>query len=97
MKKTLIGLSALVILSFAVLLFVNAKSVTFKTKKACTESVVKCAEASDCTGVKCEKAGTADCDPATCPKGKDCPKAKEDCKMQAASTGCQKTCPMAVK
>lgn len=108
MKKVLIGLSALVMLSFAVLLFVNAKSATLKSKKAATEAVAKCAATGECAGVKCEKAAcnqtTCDqakcdkkCDPATCPKAQTCPGLKEGCAKQTASSGCKSKCPMAQK
>ena len=93
MKKAIIGLSALVILSFVVLLFVNAHAGNPKAMKAETEVSVKCSSSESCAGVKCEKIV---CDPAKCPEGKcdiaTCPKANASgCRMKAAATtGCVK-------
>ena len=46
MKKTIIGISVLVILSFIVLLFVNAQNTLQNAKKTATEVSVNCANCS---------------------------------------------------
>ena len=105
MKKAIIGLSALVIFSFVVLLFVNAQTDAPKGKKAQTEVTAKCCpSATACPKAAQASAGCAEkkeiacdpekckelgCDPATCPKAK-----AEGCKMQASAPACGKPCPM---
>ncbi len=103
MKKAIIGLSALVILSFVVLMFVNAQTDAPKGKKEQTEATAKCCPAStDCPKAAQASAGCAvsnpekckelGCDPATCPKAK-----AEGCKMQAAAPACGKQCPLSAQ
>jgi hypothetical protein len=70
MKKLIIGLSGVVILSLAVVLFVSAKGKTDEGKKAQTEmskDCSKCPSASTCTEATAEK--TAAETKACCPSG----------------------------
>jgi hypothetical protein len=91
MKKVIIGLSGLVILAFAVILFVNAQSGPQEVKKAATEvskDCAKCPTAATCakmtdakgpsTTVTATATATAKCDPAKCKEAKcDMTKCKE--------------------
>lgn len=102
MKKVIIGLSGIVILAFAVILFVNAKSSTTEVKKAATEvskDCANCPSAATCTSMtesktaaSCDmtKCKDAKCDPAKCKEGKcDPAKCTGTCDMK---TGEAKTC-----
>lgn len=79
MKKAIIGLSGLVILVFAVILFVNAQNSSREVKKTATEvsmNCAKCPSASACTIMGETK--TSACDTAKCKQGKcDMAKCKE--------------------
>ena len=90
MKKVIIGLSSVIILAFAVILFVNAQSGPQEVKKAATEvskDCGKCPSATTCTKVSGPNAtetktasatATATCDPAKCKEAKcDMTKCKE--------------------
>jgi hypothetical protein len=101
MKKTIIGLSSVVLLSLAVLLFINARVSPCETEKLATEI---CAPNSSCTQsatcvmdekaacdpAKCEQIG---CDKTTCQAGKCDP---STCTVAIAATtalkGCAETC-----
>ena len=111
MKKVIIGLSSLIILSFVVLLFVNAGVSPQEVKKASMETCAAgkaCHPSSACTmsGDKtaCDKAKCKEmgCDEAKCKSGKcDPATCKTACtetkKETTAATGCTKTCPMQAK
>lgn len=76
MKKVIIGLASLVILSFIVILFINAQNNSQEVKKAGTEISAKCGKCP--TASACTKTGetrTATCDPAKC-KEASCDKSK---------------------
>jgi hypothetical protein len=76
MKKIIIGLSALVILSFVVILVINAQNNSQEVKKAATEVSAKCAKCP--TASACTKTGetkTTKSDPAKC-KDAGCNKSK---------------------
>jgi hypothetical protein len=102
MKKIIIGLSGLVLISFVVILFVNAEISTKEVKKStkeCTMVSAKCASTATCDSAKCKEMG---CDPAKCKEGKCDPAsckasiAGGKCVMASkASSGCPATCPMA--
>jgi hypothetical protein len=92
MKKAIIGLSSVIILAFAIILFVNAQSGPQEVKKAATEvskDCAKCPSAATCTKVSGPNAtatasatststSTATCDPAKCKAaGCDMTKCKE--------------------
>ena len=89
MKKVIIGLSGLVILAFAVILFVNAQSGPQEVKKAATEvsaDCAKCPTAATCTkmtetngpATSASATTTTTCDPAKCKEAKcDMTKCKE--------------------
>lgn len=107
MRKAIIGLSALVILSFIVLLFVNAHAASFKSKKADTEISAgcgNCPSAATCTSKTacCDGTGKNMGDPAKCKEMKcdqaNCPEAKgSGCPMMqktTATSGCGKSCPL---
>jgi hypothetical protein len=71
MKKIIIGLSGMVVLAFAVILFVNAQNSTQGEKKAASEvsaNCAKCPSATACTAMSGTK--TVACDPAKCKEGK---------------------------
>ncbi len=81
MKKLIIGISALVILSFVVISAVNGQNDQKKDKKAKTEAVKdcsKCPSAASCEMAAGEapvpgsqaKHSCANCDPAKCKEGK---------------------------
>jgi hypothetical protein len=89
MKKIIIGLSSIIILALAVILFTNARNENTEVKKAATEvskdyakcpSASKCANMTDTKSAACEmtKCKEAKCDPATCKK--NCADAKGDMK-----------------
>jgi hypothetical protein len=96
MKKLIIGLSAIIMLTLVVVLFVNAKNSPQDVKKAATEQkadCAKCPSASACGTMadtkKTEAKTTCDpakckekgCDPAKCKEGKcDAATCKTDCK-----------------
>lgn len=79
MKKAIIGLSGLVILSFVVILFINAQNNSQEVKKTKTEISACCAKsasAKECTKTAETKAVV--CDPAKCKEaGCDMSKCKE--------------------
>jgi hypothetical protein len=92
MKKVLIGLSGVVILSLAVVLFVNAKPSQQDVKKAATEvskDCAKCPSAATCTTMKETKSAT--CDMTKCKDGKcDMTKCKEGkCDPATCKTKCE--------
>ena len=105
MKKAIIGLSGLVILSFVVLLFVNAQNSPDGAKKAATEVSANCAKCPStaacttmgeaktaaCNPAKCKEMG---CDPAKCKEGKcDPATCKATCTATAAKGGMKGTAP----
>lgn len=79
MKKVIIGLSGIVILAFAVILFVNAQNSSKGVTKAATEvskDCAKCPSASTCNKMGVTTAAV--CDTAKCKEGKcDMAKCKE--------------------
>ena len=91
MKKVIIGLSAIFISAFVVIMVVNAQNGRQENKKACTEMSKDCskcpkasacekmAEGKTCDPAKCKEMG---CDPAKCKEGK-CDKAT--CKTACAT------------
>ncbi len=94
MKKVIIGISALVILSFVVISAVSAQNDQKKEKKARTEAVKdcsKCPSAATCEMAAGEgpvpgsgaKHASVNCDPAKCKEGK-CDAA---CKAACPKTG----------
>jgi hypothetical protein len=102
MKKVIIGLSSVVILAFAVVLFVNAQNAPQEVKKAAATTEVskdcaKCPSAATCTKVSGPnatapeaKAATKACDPAKCKAaGCDMTKCKEGkCDPATCKTKC---------
>jgi hypothetical protein len=99
MKKVIIGISALVILSFVVISAVTAQNDQKKEKKARTEAVKdcsKCPSAATCEMAAGEdpvpgsraKHASANCDPAKCKEGK-CDSA---CKTACTKTGPDAKC-----
>jgi hypothetical protein len=81
MKKIIIGLSGLVVLTFAVVLFVSAQNNSQEVKKAATEvskDCAKCPSASTCTKMSENKTAVSDtakckvskCDMTKCKEGK---------------------------
>jgi hypothetical protein len=110
MRKVIIGLSSVIILSFIVLLFVNAGVSPQEVKKAATEKCAagKCQHSSACTMIgdktSCDKAKCKEmeCDEVKCKSGKcDPATCKSACtdtnKETVAATGCAKACPMHTK
>jgi hypothetical protein len=106
MKKVIIGLSGLVILAFAIILFTNAQSSKQEVKKATTEvskDCAKCPTASACTKMTETKGATGSCDMAKCKDAKcDMTKCKEGkCDPATCKTKCaeakddMKNCDMA--
>ena len=99
MKKVIIGLSAILISAFVVILAVNAQDKTQETKKSCTEMAKdgsKCAAgSSSCCKMKYgATADTKTCDQSKCKeKCGDQPKCAEG-KCPHAE-GCKSVCPMA--
>lgn len=99
MKKVIIGLSGIVVLAFAVILFVNAKSGSQEVKKAATEvskDCAKCPSAATCPSMTENKAAAGStmtkCDPAKCKAANcDMTKCKEGKCDPAKCTG---TCDM---
>lgn len=85
MKKVIIGLSAILVTAFLVIMVANAQSSSEKTKKA--ESEMK----SDCAN--CPSVGEcSNCDPAKCVEGK-CDPANckiENCKNPACKSAAEK-------
>jgi hypothetical protein len=104
MKKVIIGLSAILISAFIVIIAVNAQTGQQEKKKSCTEMSKdgsKCPAASSCCKMKYgSTAATASCDTAKC-KAKGCDPSKckegrcdhESCKSAtAAASGEAKKC-----
>lgn len=99
MKKVIIGISALLMLTFVVLSTVNAQSDEKKDKKAKTEAVKdcsKCPSAAACEmaageapvpGSQAKHTG-ANCDPAKCKDGKCDSTCKATCTKTASNAGC---------
>ncbi|MFN8240976.1 MAG: hypothetical protein U0X39_09515 [Bacteroidales bacterium] len=103
MKKAIIGISGVIILSLVVILFVNAKSSTPDSKKATTtvtvsDNCAKCPSAATCTMATTGKTGTCDqssataakCDSTKCDKT-NCDKANCD-KTTCDKTNCKEAC-----
>jgi hypothetical protein len=91
MKKIIISISGLAILTFIIVLFVNAGNSTKDEKKASCEVTVKCEKslsASECTKI-CPGSGV--CDPLKC-KSMGCDQAK--CKEGICDpAACKAKCP----
>ncbi len=106
MKKVIIGLSGLVVLAVAIILFTNARATSQEVKKAVTEiskDCSKCPSAATCTkatatssdkkAVTCdmEKCKAAGCDMTKCKEGKCDP---ATCKVHATAAKSEmKSCP----
>ena len=99
MKKVILGISALVILSFVVISAVNAQNDQKNDKKAKTEAVKDCSKCP--SAATCEKASgeapvpgsqvkhnCANCDPAKCKEGK----CDVSCKTACTKTGTDAKC-----
>ena len=90
MKKAIIGLSALLITAFVVILAVNAQNNPHENKKSCTEMSKdgsKCTTGSGCCKMKCGNTTEAKaCDQANCKEGK-CD--HESCKTACAAASCE--------
>jgi hypothetical protein len=109
MKKIIIGLSGLVILAFAVILFTNAQTSKKDTNKPATEVSKDCAacpSAATCPEATATKAAACDmtkctegkCDPATCKDGKcdpaTCKKCTDkNCEAKAGNAAKCAACP----
>jgi len=100
MKKVILGISALVILSFVVITAVNAQNDQKKEKKAKTEAVKdcsKCPSAASCEVAAGEspvpgsqaKKCPANCDPAKCKEGKCDPGCTANCPRSGSTEGCK--------
>jgi hypothetical protein len=99
MKKLLIGLSGILVLALAVILFVNAGTSSTVSNKATTEvkaDCAKCPSASTCT--EAEKAATTETasatKPACCDQGKDEVAAKTCPEASAMTSEACAGCPM---
>lgn len=91
MKKAIIGLSSVIVLAFAVILFVNAQNAPQEVKKAATEvskDCAKCPTAATCA--KATETKAAACDMTKCKEGKcDMTKCKEGkCDPATCKTKC---------
>lgn len=98
MKKALIGISGIIMLTLVVVLFVNAKNSPQDVKKAATEQKADCAKCPSAAGcgtmAEAKKAEAKTCDPAKCKEaGCDPAKCKEGkcddatCKAKCKSAG----------
>ena len=99
MKKVILGISALLLLTFVVISAVNAQSDEKKEKKAKTETVKdcsKCPSASTCETAAGEtpvpgshaKQANMNCDPAKCKEGKCDPACKTNCDKTGPDAKC---------
>ena len=99
MTKVIIGISALLILSFVVISAVNGQNDQKKEKKAKTEAVKdcsKCPSAASCEMAAGEgpmpasqaKHSCANCDPAKCKEGKCDPACKANCTKTGPDAKC---------
>lgn len=99
MKKVILGISALLILTFVAISAVNAQSDEKKEKKAKTEAVkdcTKCPSASACEAAAGEapvpgshaKQAGMNCDPAKCKEGKCDPACKAACDKTGQDAKC---------
>ena len=94
MKKIIIGLSGLIILAFAVILFTNAQSTKREVKKVATEVTKNCTKCpSSATCAKMTETKATSCDMSKCKDAKcDMTKCKEaKCDPATCKTKCAET------